>query len=104
MVRRRTSYRDEDVVAIISTDSVVAHRQLSDADTPSYNPTSRRTQGKAMSDEPNWLPYQSRPGGTLVALGPFDTREHAMRERERIKSEGTNDYFGIPFTAASKED
>ena len=57
-----------------------------------------------MSDLTFWLPYQVRPGGTLVPLGPFKTREDAMRERERIKREGTNDYYGIPFSAASKEE
>jgi hypothetical protein len=27
-----------------------------------------------------------------------------MRERERIKSQATGDYYGTPFIAASKED
>lgn len=57
-----------------------------------------------MSDELYWLPYQVRPGGTLIALGPFNTREDAMRERDRIKREATNDYYGIPFLASSKEE
>ena len=57
-----------------------------------------------MSDEPFWLPYQARPGGKLIPLGPFATRDEAMHERQQIKSEGTMDYYGIPYQAASKEE